>query len=158
MRSANRHYSSPCLLSRGYEVRRSDASETEGPRWHRQVVNMSCSVCLTQINAGQSGSRSIGRAYGLGSTMPSDGFSSIPSATGGIARLACARLDSMGKDPSVILSKVGLTPESARDPAIRLEVRTQIKLLDRRMAGFQSGAQLRSARDRSGLLCDRVLG
>jgi len=62
--------------------------------------------------------------------MPSDGFSSIPSATGGIARLACARLDEMGKDPSVILSKVGLTPESARDPAIRLEVRTQIKLLD----------------------------
>jgi hypothetical protein len=30
----------------------------------------------------------------------------------------------------VILSKVGLTPEEARDPAIRLEVRTQIKLLE----------------------------
>ena len=60
----------------------------------------------------------------------SDGFNSIPSATGGIARLACARLDEMGKDPTVILSKVGLTPEEARDPAIRLEVRTQIKLLE----------------------------
>ena len=60
----------------------------------------------------------------------SDGFNSIPSATGGIARLACARLDEMGKDPTVILSKVGLTPEAARDPAFRLEVRTQIKLLD----------------------------
>jgi hypothetical protein len=36
----------------------------------------------------------------------------------------------MGKDPAVILSKAGLTPERARDPAIRLEVRTQIKLLD----------------------------
>ena len=60
----------------------------------------------------------------------SDGFNSIPSATGGIARLACARLDEMGKDPTVILSKVGLTPEAARDPAVRLEVRTQIKLLD----------------------------
>src|SRR6478609_8551301 len=59
----------------------------------------------------------------------SDGFNSIPSATGGIARLACARLDKMGKDPTVILSKVGLTPEEARDPAVRLEVRTQIKLL-----------------------------
>jgi AraC-like DNA-binding protein len=59
-----------------------------------------------------------------------DGFNSIPSATGGIARLACARLDEMGKDPTVILSKVGLTPEQARDPAIRLEVRTQIKLLE----------------------------
>src|SRR4029077_17917489 len=66
------------------------------------------------------------------SAMPiakSDGFNSIPSATGGIARLACARLDKMGKDPTVILSKVGLTPEEARDPAVRLEVRTQIKLL-----------------------------
>ena len=62
--------------------------------------------------------------------MPSDGFNSIPSATGGIARLACARLDEMGKDPTVLLSKVGLTPEAARDPAVRLEVRTQIKLLD----------------------------
>ena len=60
----------------------------------------------------------------------SSGFNSIPSATGGIARLACARLDEMGKDPTVILSKVGLTPEEARDPAIRLEVRTQIKLLE----------------------------
>ena len=60
----------------------------------------------------------------------SSGFNSIPSATGGIARLACARLDQLGKDPAVILSKVGLTPEAARDPAVRLEVRTQIKLLE----------------------------
>jgi hypothetical protein len=36
----------------------------------------------------------------------------------------------MGKDPTIILSKVGLTPEEARDPAVRLEVRTQIKLLE----------------------------
>ena len=60
----------------------------------------------------------------------SEGFGSIPSATGGIARLACARLGEMGKDPAVILSKAGLTPEMARDPAVRLEVRTQIKLLE----------------------------
>ena len=60
----------------------------------------------------------------------SSGFKSIPSATGGIARLACARLDEMGKDPIVILSKVGLSPDETRDPAIRLEVRTQIKLLE----------------------------
>ena len=74
--------------------------------------------------------RSIRWDYGSGSSTPSDGFNSIPSATGGIARLACARLDEMGKDPTVLLSKVGLTPEAARDPAVRLEVRTQIKLLD----------------------------
>src|SRR5260370_17415157 len=59
-----------------------------------------------------------------------NGFNSIPSATGGIARLACARLDEMGKDSTIILSKVGLTPEEARDPATRLEVLTQIKLLE----------------------------
>ena len=35
-----------------------------------------------------------------------------------------------GKDPAVILSKAGVTAEVARDPAIRLEVRTQIKLLE----------------------------
>ena len=60
----------------------------------------------------------------------SSGFNSIPSATGGIARLACARLGELGKDPAIILSKVGLTSEEARDPAVRLEVRTQIKLLE----------------------------
>jgi AraC-like DNA-binding protein len=60
----------------------------------------------------------------------SEGFGSIPSATGGIVRLACARLDEMGKDPTVILSKAGLTPEEACDPAIRLEVPTLIKLLE----------------------------
>ena len=33
-------------------------------------------------------------------------------------------------DPGVILSKVGLTSEAARDPVIRLEARTQIKFLE----------------------------
>lgn len=60
----------------------------------------------------------------------SSGFNSIPSATGGIARLACVRLTELGKDPGVVLSKVGLTPEEARDPTIRLEVRSQINLLE----------------------------
>ena len=60
----------------------------------------------------------------------SEGFGSIPSATGGIARLACARLEETGKDPTVVLLKAGVTPEVAGDPATRLEVRTQIKLLD----------------------------
>jgi AraC-like DNA-binding protein len=58
-----------------------------------------------------------------------NGLNRIPSATGGIARLACARLEELGKEPAVILSKVGLTPEEARDPSVRLEVRTQIELL-----------------------------
>jgi AraC-like DNA-binding protein len=36
----------------------------------------------------------------------------------------------MGKDPTVILSKAGLTAEEACDPVFRLEVPTQIKLLE----------------------------
>jgi AraC-like DNA-binding protein len=60
----------------------------------------------------------------------SGGIGSIPSATGGIARMACARLDAIGKDVGLILAKAGVTPEEARDPAIRLEVRTQIRLLE----------------------------
>jgi hypothetical protein len=40
------------------------------------------------------------------STRPKD-FRSIPSATGGIARLACARLRELGKDVKVVLSKAG---------------------------------------------------
>ena len=59
-----------------------------------------------------------------------DDFGSIPRATGGIARLACARLDEMGKDPAPVLAKAGVTTEEARNPAIRLEVRTQIRLLE----------------------------
>ena len=57
-------------------------------------------------------------------------FGSIPRATGGIARMACARLGEMGKDPAPVLAKAGMTTEEARNPAIRLEVRTQIRLLE----------------------------
>ena len=60
----------------------------------------------------------------------SGGFDSIPTARGGIARLALARLEEMGKAPTAVLSKVGLAAKDAQDPAIRLEVRTQIKFLN----------------------------
>jgi AraC-like DNA-binding protein len=58
------------------------------------------------------------------------GFHSIPSASGGIARLACAMLREHGKDVAAILSKAGLTLQEIDDPAIRLEVPTQIKVLE----------------------------
>jgi hypothetical protein len=44
--------------------------------------------------------------------------------------LACARLDEIGKAPTVILSKVGLTPEEAQDPAVRLDIWSQIELFE----------------------------
>jgi len=56
-------------------------------------------------------------------------FRSIPSATGGIARLACTRLRLLGKDAAGIIAKVGARPEQINDDAIRLEVPKQIKFL-----------------------------
>lgn len=57
------------------------------------------------------------------------GFRAIPSATGGIARLACARLRSHGCSDAAVLSQVGLTTKEAADPAIRLDVQAQIRIL-----------------------------
>src|SRR5215472_5362514 len=59
-----------------------------------------------------------------------EGFCSIPSATGGIARLACARLRELGKDVGGLLAKVGAMPEQVNDDAIRLEVPKQIRILE----------------------------
>jgi AraC-like DNA-binding protein len=58
-----------------------------------------------------------------------DGLSSIPSATGALARLACARLREAGKDVTAILAKVGARPEQVNDDAVRLEVSKQIRIL-----------------------------
>jgi AraC-type transcriptional regulator len=59
-----------------------------------------------------------------------DGLSSIPTATGGIARLACVRLREFGKDAGPILAQAGATAEQAYNDSIRLEVCKQIKILD----------------------------
>ena len=63
------------------------------------------------------------------SGMP-DGFCSIPSATGAIARLACARLRELGNDVAAVLAEVGARPEQVNDDAIRLEVPKQIRILE----------------------------
>src|SRR3954468_4609549 len=60
---------------------------------------------------------------------PSD-IRSIPSATGGIARLACARIRQAGKGTAGVLEGAGLTAAEVDDPKLRLDVRTQIKVLD----------------------------
>ena len=59
-----------------------------------------------------------------------DSFHPIPSASGGIARLACARLREAGKDVAAIASNAGLTVAKIDDPTIRLPVPVQIKLLE----------------------------
>jgi AraC-like DNA-binding protein len=63
------------------------------------------------------------------SSKPDD-FRSMPSATGGIARLACDSLRKRGKDVRAVLSRAGLTVEEIADPAVRLHVHTQIKVLE----------------------------
>jgi hypothetical protein len=55
---------------------------------------------------------------------------SIPTAQGGLSRLAIARLKSAGVPVEPLLSRAGLTPEVIADPDERLNVRSQITLLD----------------------------
>ena len=66
-------------------------------------------------------------------------FYSIPSATGAIARLACARLRELGKDAAAVLAKVKARPEQVYDDAIRLEVPTQIRILELASEELQDG-------------------
>jgi len=70
--------------------------------------------------------------------MP-NGFCSIPSATGGIARLACARLRELGNDVAAVLADVGARPEQVNDDAIRLEVPKQIRILELASEELQDG-------------------
>ncbi|WP_245331748.1 AraC family transcriptional regulator [Bradyrhizobium sp. NAS80.1] len=58
------------------------------------------------------------------------GFGGIPSATGGVARLACAQLRKLGKDVRLVVSGAGLTVQEADDPTTRLEVHAQVKVLE----------------------------
>jgi hypothetical protein len=57
-------------------------------------------------------------------------FHSMPSATGGIARMVCARLRAAGIQLGPLLSRAGLTVEQIDDPGIRLTVQSQIKVLE----------------------------
>jgi len=57
-------------------------------------------------------------------------FRTMPTASGGITRLACEKLRESGKDVATILTKAGLVAETVNDPAARLEVGAQIKLLE----------------------------
>ena len=54
----------------------------------------------------------------------------VPSAAGGITRLAYALAEDKGTDVDILLRKSGLSPNQIRDPNARLEVQHQIKFLD----------------------------
>jgi AraC-like DNA-binding protein len=57
-------------------------------------------------------------------------LASIPTAQGGLSRLAIARFKSAGVPVLPLLRRVGLTPEVIADPEERLSVRSQITLLE----------------------------
>jgi AraC-like DNA-binding protein len=57
-------------------------------------------------------------------------FYSMPSATGGIARLVAARLRAAGIQLAPLLSRAGLTVEQIDDASVRLPVQSQIRLLE----------------------------
>ena len=64
-------------------------------------------------------------------------LASIPTAQGGLSRLAIARLKSAGVPVVPLLRRVGLTPEVIADPEERLSVRSQIALLDEAAIALQ---------------------
>ena len=64
-------------------------------------------------------------------------LASIPTAQGGLSRLAIARLKNAGVPVVPLLRRVGLTPEVIADPEERLIVRSQITLLDEAAIALQ---------------------
>jgi AraC-like DNA-binding protein len=57
-------------------------------------------------------------------------FGGLPSAAGGLTRLAYARVKAAGLDPQPPLKKAGLTLAQIEDPGIRIRVRDQIAFLN----------------------------
>jgi len=64
-------------------------------------------------------------------------LNAMPSATGGIARLACMRLRKQGRDPASVLAIAGLTIQEIEDSKRRLSAEAQLKLLDLAAAELQ---------------------
>ena len=58
-------------------------------------------------------------------------LASIPTAQGGLSRLAIARLTGARMPVAPLLVRVGVTPELIADPDERLSVRSQVRLLER---------------------------
>ena len=65
----------------------------------------------------------------MSGTKPAN-LRTIPSAVGGITRLACAKLRAQGKDTKSLLIRSGLAPAVVEDPAARLDARAQVRLLE----------------------------
>jgi hypothetical protein len=67
-------------------------------------------------------------------------LASIPTAQGGLSRLAIERLKSAGVPVEPLPRRVGLTSEAIADPEERLSVRSQIALLDEAAIALQDNS------------------
>jgi AraC-like DNA-binding protein len=65
--------------------------------------------------------------------------SSVPSATGGVARLAYAQAKEAGIELEPLLKKAGLTLRQIEEPSIRLGVHNQINFLNHTAAALRDG-------------------
>src|SRR5215470_4634485 len=65
-----------------------------------------------------------------GHVTDSNGLAALPTASGGIARLAYAKCESAGIAAAALLEKAGLTRSQIDDPQTRLKVASQIKFLN----------------------------
>jgi AraC-like DNA-binding protein len=113
--------------------------------WRRACKIKGKSLVLARQSSGRFRRYKRSKDFGsiresLMSSSQADRLSSIPSATGGIVRLACARLREFGKDVGAILAQAGVTPEQAYDDSIRLEVPKQIRILN--LAAEELGDEL----------------
>jgi AraC-like DNA-binding protein len=66
-----------------------------------------------------------------------DHFNALPSATGGITRLACARATEAGIEVDSLLRKAGLTRQQVDDRGARLAVKDQISFLELAAAALE---------------------
>ena len=57
-------------------------------------------------------------------------FGALPSAAGGMTRLACAQVKAAGIDVGPLLQKAGITQQQIDDPSARLNVRDQIRFVN----------------------------
>ena len=57
-------------------------------------------------------------------------FGALPSAAGGMTRIACAQANAAGVDVGPLLQKAGITQQQIDDPSARVNVRDQIRFVN----------------------------
>jgi AraC-like DNA-binding protein len=100
------------------------------PAWGLLSCANSLFFCASNARPGEQTSNECNKHGGLVRASRPTTIHSMPSATGGIARLVCARMRESGVPLNRLLSKAGLTVEQIANRSIRLKARSQIKLLE----------------------------